>query len=77
MMLGSWYVHVGSSRRVNGVTDGQTDRRMAFRLYIYRFRIIEVSNQRSFPVHENEFGKVVMVGSVCSIRVVDNNFVVA
>jgi len=40
MMLGSWYVHVGSSRRVNGVTDGrtdrQTDRRTAFQLYIYR-----------------------------------------
>ena len=35
MMLGSLYVDVGSSRRVNGVTDTQTDGRTAFQLYIY------------------------------------------
>ena len=35
MMLGSLYVDVGSSRRVNGVTDRQTDGQMAFQLYIY------------------------------------------
>jgi len=36
MMLGSLYVDVGSSRRVNGVTD----RRTAFQLYIYRLGML-------------------------------------
>jgi len=41
MLLGSWYVDVGSSRRVNDVTDRRTDGFSALYIYIdYMIKVI-------------------------------------
>ena len=52
MILGSWYVDVSSSKRVDGMTDRQT----AFQLYIYRY----TDNQRN----ANDYFSVFLIGGI-------------